>query len=198
MAWSPSAPRASQDFPPSLPCRGPCCAGSRGPQDPSLAGWWLSQDLGCGGWTDEAPRSPAGVRAPGFVALSAGWALESMQCEAGHGKEGALGSSLRSLFPWPKRELSEVAGPSDLRALGTVCHSHTLGIQTFGRCCKNQPKTGETILQSLVFSRWPVCAGPNPDPPIGLAACGVDDEPGVLQGLHVFAHCRHHSASDGH
>lgn len=80
------------------------------------------------------------MRAPGFVALSAGWALESMQCEAGHGKEGALGSSLRSLFPWPKRELSEVAGPSDLRALGTVCHSHTLGIQTFGRCCKNNPK----------------------------------------------------------
>lgn len=43
------------------------------------------------------------MRAPGFVALSAGWAMESMQCEAGHGKEGARGSSLCSVFPWPKR-----------------------------------------------------------------------------------------------
>lgn len=31
------------------------------------------------------------MRAPGFVALSAGWAVDSMQCEAGHGREGALG-----------------------------------------------------------------------------------------------------------
>lgn len=66
------------------------------------------------------------MRAPGFVALSAGWAMESMQCEAGHGKEGALGSSLRSLFPWPKWELSQVAGPSISELWGQfVIHTHS-------------------------------------------------------------------------
>lgn len=48
LLWSSSAPGAMHR------------AGSRGPQDLSLAGLRLPQDPGPVGWADEVPKSPAG------------------------------------------------------------------------------------------------------------------------------------------